>query len=332
MGHSVISRPLALAFRIAAVACLVAFEGGRAPVRAAYPERPVTIVVPFVAGGGNDIVARILSEPLSQALGQPVVIENRGGAGGNIGFATVARAKPDGYTILMASSSFAINPSLYRRVPYHPINDFAPVADLVFFPNAIVVPSGSSADTISRFITAAKAKPGKMNYATPGNGTLPHLAVELLKLRAGLDITHVPYRGGGPAIQALIGGQIEVACIGMSAVLPQVRAGKLNVVAVTGQRRWHELPKVPTLVESGFSGLVAETWQGFLAPTGTPRPLIDRLAAELIRILQRPATREKFRNAGFGIVAQGPDALGTRIANERTKWREVIDKAKLQIN
>ncbi len=300
------------------------------PSLAEYPERPVTIVVPFVPGGANDIVVRILTEPLAKALGQSVVVENRGGAGGSIGAAAVARAQPDGYTLLMGSTSFAVNPSLQRRTGYDPFKDFAPVVDMVFFPCVIAVRKDTPIDSFADLLAAAKREPGKLNYSTPGNGTLPHLAGELLKIKAGIDIVHVPYSGAGPAVQALLGGTVEIGVLSMSVGLPQVQAGTVKALAVTGRERWPDLPDVPTLAEAGYPEAAAETWQGFFAPAGTPADAIDRLARETIAILRQPDTREKYRHAGFGVTARGPQELRDRLAEEYPKWKTVIEKAGLR--
>ena len=300
------------------------------PAPAAYPERPITIIVPFPPGGANDIVVRILSEPLSKALGQPIVIENRGGAGGNIGIGAAARAQPDGYTILIAASGFAVNPSLYPKVPYDPFKDFVPVADLVFFPCVIAVRPDLGVTALSGLIAHAKSHPGKLNYSSPGIGTLPHLAAELLKLSAGIDVVHIPYNGAPPAAQALLGGTVEVGSMSMSVALPQAKAGHIRALAATGKERWTELPDVPTLGEAGFPEAVAETWQGFLAPAGTPDEAVNRIATEVMAILQRPDIRERFHNAGFGVVGGGPESLRARIAEEVPKWRDVITKARIK--
>ena len=323
MGHT------ASAFLRASLIVLGVFAFVR-PSLAEYPERPVTIVVPFVPGGANDIVVRILTEPLGKALGQSVVVENRGGAGGNIGAAAVARAQPDGYTILMGSTSFAVNPSLYRRAAYDPFKDFAPVVDMVFFPCVIAVRKDTPIDSFADLLKATKAAPGKLNYSTPGNGTLPHLAAELLKIKAGIDIVHVPYAGAGPAVRALLAGTVEVGVLSMSVGLPQVQAGTVKALAVTGRERWADLPDIPTLAEAGYPEAAAETWQGFFAPAGTPTEAVERLAKETIQILRQPDIREKYRNAGFGVTARGPHELGDRLAEEYPKWKAVIEKAGLR--
>ena len=212
---------------------------------ALYPERPVTIVVPFAPGGANDIVVRIIQQPLGDALGQPIVVENRGGAGGNIAFAWVARARPDGYTLLLAPNSFAVNPSLYDKVAYDPFRDFEPVAEISSFPVMFAVRADLGVNTLAELIARAREKPGSLNYATPGPGTLPHLATELLKQRAGIDMVHIPYAGAAPAAQALIGKTVDLGTLSISVAMPHIQAGLLKGLAVTGAERWPDLPDVP---------------------------------------------------------------------------------------
>ncbi len=296
---------------------------------ATYPERPVTIVVPFAAGGANDVVVRIIQHPLSEALGQPVIVENRGGAGGNIGFGFVARARADGYTLLLAPNSFAVNPSLYDKVPYDPFKDFEPVAEISFFPVTFVVRPDLGVNTLAQLITRAKETPGSLNYSTPGAGTLPHLATELLKLRTGIDMVHIPYSGAAPAAQALISKTVDVGTMSIAVAIPLIQAGTLKGLAVTGAERWPDLPDIPTVEEAGVPSSVSETWQGVLAPAGTPRNVIERLAAALIEIAQRPDVREKLRHAGFASTGRGPQAFAKRIAEDVPKWKEVIEKARI---
>jgi tripartite-type tricarboxylate transporter receptor subunit TctC len=232
--------------------------------------------------------------------------------------------------ILIAASGFAANPSLYPKVPYDPFKDFVAVADLVFFPCVITVRPDLGVRSLAELIAHAKAHPGRLNYSSPGIGTLPHLAAELLKLRVGIDMVHVPYNGAAPAAQALLGGTVEVGSMSMSVALPQAKAGTLQALAVTGRERWPELADVPTLGEADVPEAVAETWQGFLAPAGTPDGAVTRIATEVIAILERPDIRAKLHNAGFGVVGRGPDALRARIAEEVPKWRDVIAKARIK--
>jgi tripartite-type tricarboxylate transporter receptor subunit TctC len=324
--------PALMAFALPALRLLVSVGlialvlGGAS---AAYPERPVTIVVPFAPGGANDVVVRIIQQPLGEALGQPIIVENRGGAGGNIGFGFVARARPDGYTLLLAPSSFVVNPSLYDKVPYDPFKDFEPVAEITFFPVTFAVRPDLGVNTLADLIARAKEMPGRMNYSTPGPGTLPHLATELLKLRAGIDMVHIPYAGAAPAAQALISKTVDLGTMSISAAIPLLQAGSLKALAVTGAERWPDLPDVPTVTEAGVPASVSESWQGVLVPAGTPSDVIERLATALLAIAQRPNIRDKLRSAGFAATGRGPRAFAKRIAEDVPKWREVIERARI---
>jgi tripartite-type tricarboxylate transporter receptor subunit TctC len=318
--------------RLAAIfpALLFAIALSTGAAFATYPERPVTLVVPFAPGGANDIVARIIQPPLSEALGQPIVIENRGGAGGNIGFAWVARARTDGYTLLLAPSSFTVNPSLYDKVAYDPVRDFEPVAELSIFPNVFTMRSDAGVSSLQELVGRAKEKPGTLNYSTPGPGTAPHLVTELLKQRTGIDMVHIPYAGAAPAAQAVLGRTVDVGTMSVSVALPQIHAGHLKGLAVTGRERWADLPQIPTVAEAGVPEAVSEPWQGILVPAGTPKDVIDRLAAALVEIVRRPDVREKLRNAGFAATGRGPDAFARRIAEDLPKWKDVIEKARIR--
>jgi tripartite-type tricarboxylate transporter receptor subunit TctC len=314
------------ALRLAVSAGLLALLPGAAG--ATYPERPVTIVVPFAPGGANDVVVRIIQPPLSEELGQPIIVENRGGAGGNIGFGFVARARPDGYTLLLAPSSFVVNPSLYEKAPYDPFKDFEPVAEISSFPVTFAVRPDLGVNTLAELIARAREMPGRMNYSTPGPGTLPHLATELLKLRTGIDMVHIPYAGAAPAAQALIAKTVDLGTMSISAAIPLLRAGSLKALAVTGAERWPDLPDVPTVDEAGVPS-VSESWQGVLVAAGTPSDIIEGLATALLTVTQRPDVREKLRNAGFAATGRGPQAFAKRIAEDVPKWKEVIEQARL---
>ena len=320
-------RSALLSVRLFALMAALTLWGGSA--FAIYPERPVTIVVPFAAGGANDVVVRIFQQPLSEALGQPVIVENRGGAGGNIGFGFVARARPDGYTLLLAPNSFTVNPSLYEKAPYDPFKDFEPVAEISFFPVVFAVRPDLQVNTLKELIARAKEMPGRLNYSTPGPGTLPHLATELLKLRTGVDMVHIPYSGAAPAAQALIAKTVDIGTMSISVAMPLIQAGQLKALAVTGAERWPDLPDVPTVGETGVPASVSETWQGVLVPAGTPADVVDRLAKVLVAIAQRPDVREKLRNSGFAATGRGPQAFAKRIADDVPKWKEVIEKARI---
>jgi tripartite-type tricarboxylate transporter receptor subunit TctC len=320
---------LRLAQLLLAMSCATALSPGVA--FATYPERPVTIVVPFAPGGANDVVVRIIQQPLSEALGQPVIVENRGGAGGNIGFGFVARARPDGYTLLLAPNSFAVNVSLYDKAPYDPFKDFEPVAEISFFPVAFTVRPDMGVNTLQELIARAKATPGGLNYSTPGPGTLPHLATELLKLRTGIDMVHIPYSGAAPAAQALLAKTVDVGTMSIAVANPLIQAGTLKGLAVTGAERWLDLPDVPTVAEAGIPESVSETWQGVLVPAGTPKDIVDRLAKVLVETAQRADVRDKLRHAGFAATGRGPQAFAKRIADDVPKWKEVIEKARISV-
>ncbi len=314
-------RTLALAATFAATAL-----GG---ARAAYPDRPITIVACFPPGGGTDIAMRLISTPLGEALGQPVIVENRAGAGGSLGTAVVARAPADGYTLLGCSSAFVVNPSLYASVTYDPINDFTPIMVLGASPNVFVVPEDSKIKSMAEFIAAAKANPGKLNWTSPGVGTTPQLAGEFLKIATGIDMVHIPFTGAGPAMTAVLGGQVDMYAANLGSVTGIL--GRLRPLAVTAEKRWPGLPDVPTLDELGIDSPATDTFQAILAPGGTPQPVVDRLAKELSTILARPDIREKFANIGLPVVAEGPNAFRARIDLEVPMFKEVIDRAGLKI-
>jgi tripartite-type tricarboxylate transporter receptor subunit TctC len=314
------------------LAALAAFVSvGAATAQANYPERPITMVVCFPAGGGTDIAARLINIQLGEVLGKPMIIENRGGAGGTIGTAAVARASPDGYTLLSCSSAFVVNPSLYASAAYDPFKDFAPVMVLGASPNVFVLPEQSPLKSMPELLAKAKANPGKLNWTSPGAGTTPHLAGEVLKLRTGADMLHIPFTGAGPATSAVLGGQVDMYVANLGSVSALIDSGKVRPIAVTATTRWPDRPDVPTLEELGIKDAVSDTFQGIFAPAGTPQPIIDRLAKELTEILGRPDIREKFAKAGLPVVAEGPAAFRARIAREVPMYKEIIDKAGLRI-
>jgi len=307
----------------------VAFSLGSA--HAEYPDRPVTIVACFPAGGGTDLAVRMMHVELGKALGQPVIIENRGGAGGSVGTGAVARATPDGYTLLSCSSAFVVNPSLYANVSYDPIKDFIPIMVIGASPNVFVVPAQSKIQTMRELIAEAKANPGKMNWTSPGVGTTPQLAGELLKLKLGLEMTHIPYAGAGPANNAVLAGLVDFYVANYGSLTGLLNSGKVRPVAVTSKKRWPDLPDVPTLDELGVKDAESDTFQGVLAPAGTPQPVIDRLAKEMSKILADPEMQAKYVKLGLPVVAEGPAAFKARIEREVPMYKEVIDKAGLKI-
>jgi len=315
--------------RLAALVIILASLSATSPAAAAYPERPVTIVVPFAPGGANDIVVREIQQPLAEALGQPIVIENRGGAGGSVGYSYVARARPDGYTLLMAATGFVVNPSLYDKVQYDPLADFEHVTELSTFPVIYTVRPDMGVNTLQEFVGYAKARPGALNYSTPGAGTLPHLATELLKLHTGINMVHIPYAGAAPAAQALLSNTVDVASISITVAKPQLGVGAMKGLAVSGSERWPELPDVPTVGEAGVPAALADTWQGIMAPVGTPKEIIERLAAALTGVMRRPDVRERLLHAGFHATGRGPEAFHRRIVEELPKWKNVIQQARI---
>src|SRR5882757_1283234 len=301
---------------------------GLKQVRAAgYPERPIKIIVPFAPAGPTDIMARILSTHLGDALGGTLIVENKPGAGGNIGIGAAAHAEPDGYTLLITSSAYVVNPGLYARIPYDPYTDFAPIAELATSPNVILVDPKLGVNSIADLVARAKANPNELNYASPGIGTTPHLSGELFKIVCDVNLTHVPYSGAGPAIQALLSGTTQVAFAALPPARPQIEAAALKALAVTGAHRWFDLPDVPTMVELGYKDFVSDTFQGFLAPAKTPGATIELLAAKSIEILKTPKIAEQLRNNGFEVIANGPDGMKKRIEDEVPKWRDIVAKA-----
>jgi tripartite-type tricarboxylate transporter receptor subunit TctC len=298
------------------------------PARAAgYPERPIKIIVPFAYSGPTDIMARILTTPLGDAIGGSIIVENKPGAGGNIGIGAAAHAEPDGYTLLVTSSAYVVNPGLYTSIPYDPYKDFAPIAELGTSPNVILVNPKLAVNSIADLIAYAKSHPDELNYASPGVGTTPQLSAELFKIIAGVQITHVPFSGAGPAIQAILGGTTEIAFAALPPAHPHIESGALKALAVTGQRRWFDLPDVPTMIELGYKDFISDTFQGFLAPIKTAPAVIDLLSKKSIEILKRPAITKQLADNGFEVIANGPDGMKKRIDDEVPKWRDIIAKA-----
>ncbi len=294
---------------------------------AGYPERPVKIIVPFAPAGPTDIMARILVAHLGDAIGGTLIVENKPGAGGNIGIGAAARAEPDGHTLLITSSAYVVNPGLYAKIPYDPYTDFTPIAELATSPNVILVDPKLGVNSIPDLIARAKANPDELNYASPGIGTTPHLSGELFKIVGGIQITHVPFLGAGPAVQAVLSGTTQIAFAALPPARPHIESGALKALAVTGAHRWFDLPDVPTMVELGYTDFISDTFQGFLAPAKTPPAIVKLLSTKSIEILKTPAIAEQLRNNGFEIIANGPDGMRKRIADEVPKWRDIVAKA-----
>ncbi|YCA80549.1 tripartite tricarboxylate transporter substrate binding protein [Cupriavidus sp. JZ107] len=296
-----------------------------------WPARPIRMVVPFPPGSSPDLIARLVSEPLAQALGQPVIIENRPGAGGNIGTGQVARAAPDGYTLLFTINGPLVTaPTLSRHLPYDPVRQLAPVTLVATSPNVLVVDPRTGVRDLREFVALARARPGALNYGSVGNGSAAHLAMEQLKARAGISLEHIPYPGFPQIAAAMIAGQIQAAFMVPAIAMPQVNAGRLRVLAVTTSGRTSLLPSVPTVAESGYPGFEAISWQAVLAPAGTPAPIVDRLYRELVKIIGSDAVRAQMRAQYFMPAGTAPASLRQTMASEKARWDQVIRAAGVQ--
>jgi tripartite-type tricarboxylate transporter receptor subunit TctC len=290
-----------------------------------YPSQPIKMIVPFTAGGTTDILARTIGQKLSESLHQPVIVENRPGAGGNIGADAVAKAKPDGYTILMGTiGTQAINTSLYSKMPYDSARDFAPVTLVAIVPNVLMVHPSVPAKNVKELIALAKAKPGQLNFASSSTGGSPHLSGEMFKQMTGVDIVHVPYKGSAPAITDLLGGQVTLMFDNLPSGLPQVKAGKLRALGVTSARRSPAAPDIPTIAESGVPGYEVDSWFGILAPAGTPAEIVNKLNAEIVRILKLPDVNERLAEQGAQPVGDTPQHFAEHIRKETAKWAKVV--------
>jgi tripartite-type tricarboxylate transporter receptor subunit TctC len=308
------------------VGVVAAAAGVPAPAAAQsdWPTRSVRIVVPFAAGGTTDISARLLGEQLSPVLKQPVVVDNRAGAGGNIGAAEVARSAPDGYTFLMGTpGTQSINQFLYPKMPYDTDQDLVPVSHVVSVPNVLIVPATLGVKSLDELLALARSRPGQLTYGSPGNGTTGHLSTELFKSRAKVFVTHIPYRGSGPMLQDLLGGQITMAIDNLPSAMPHIKSGRLVALGVTSTRPVAELPGVKPIAAT-LPGYSAESWFVLMAPRGTPEPIVNRMSTEVDRILRQPAVIERFRSLGAEPVGGTPAQLARFIAEETKKWREVV--------
>jgi tripartite-type tricarboxylate transporter receptor subunit TctC len=301
-------------------------------VYAAYPEKTISLVSPFQPGGASDVLARVIVKPLSDALGQTVIIENKPGAGGNIGINYVGRAKPDGYTLLITTSVLVINPSLYKNAGFDPFKDFSPISDCGASPNVILTKANSGINSLSEMVTLAKNQPDVLNYAHAGVGVSPHLGMELFKSRAKINIAPIPYPGGGPAIQAVLGGSTQIGSINILGLMPHIKSGALIPLAQTGSERAAEMPNVPTLTELGYPNTEAETFVAILAPAGTPPAIVERLSKEINLILQNAEVSDRLKKFGFRVVAGGPEVLRARMQREVPMWKDIIEKAKVMVD
>jgi len=313
-------------FTLGALALSAAFVSQHAAAQSTgtFPNRPIRMIVPAAPGGGTDFSARTLAQPLSESLGQSVVVDNRPGASGNIGVELAAKSTPDGYTIVMPITSFAMNPHLFKKLPFDTLNDLAPITLASIAPLYLVVTPTLPATSVNELIALAKAKPGQLSYANSGNGTSAHLAGELFKKMAGVDLVSIPYRGGGPAVLDLIGGRVQVYFATIPAALNQVRAGKLRGLAVTSAKRVDLMPEVPTIAESGLPGYEIVGWFGLFAPAGTPAPVIAKLEKEFNNVLRLPDTQKRFASQGLVPGGGTSEELGRFLRAEIKKWGALI--------
>ena len=314
-------------------ASLATTVGGAARAQASdgYPKNPVRFIIPSAPGGPTDVMARMISSGLNAKFGQPALIINRPGAGGNIGVVQVAKSPADGYTLLIASTGFVVNPSLYREPGYDPFKDFLPITELGSSPNVVLVHPSSNITSMAQLIDMAKKSKEKLNVINPGQGSTPHLTAELLQIKAGIPIENIPYNGAGPAIAALLGKTTPVGITALPPAHPQIKSGALRAIATTGETRWFDLPDVPTLKESGFPDLVSETFQGMYAPAGTPADIVQRVARDTLAVLADPVVVGKLRDVGFDVRASGPEGLAARVKKEVPMWKDVIVKSGMDL-
>jgi tripartite-type tricarboxylate transporter receptor subunit TctC len=297
----------------------------------AYPSRPLRFVVPFPPSGSNDIIARALVARLSDELGQTVIVDNRGGANGVIAMEIVARAPPDGYTLVLAYiANLGTAPALNPNLPYDPIKDFAPISHIATAPSIGVIHPAVPARSLQELVALSRAKPNAISFGTAAVGAIGHLSGELINRMAGIRMQHVPYKGGGQAVTDVLAGQIPLAILGMTAVAPHVRAGRLRALFTTGEKRSFAFPDVPTVAEQGFPGFAADAWYGLLAPARTPRPLVDKLHAEVVRITKLPDAQERLANVGFEIVGSNPEEFANVIRDDIPKWTKIVREAAIR--
>jgi tripartite-type tricarboxylate transporter receptor subunit TctC len=298
-----------------------------------YPTKPIRVVVPFPAGGTTDVLARAAAQKLTETLGQAAVVDNRPGAGGNIGAELVAKSPPDGYTLLMGTvGTHAINPSLYPKMPYDHVRDFAPIILVAGVPNVLVINPALPVNSVQELIAYAKANPGKLNFASSGNGTSIHLSGELFKTMTGLQIAHIPYKGSAPALQDLVGGQVQLMFDNLPSSLALIKAGRLKALAVTSRERAAALPDVPTMAEAGLPGFEASSWFGLLAPAGTPQPIIARLNGDVAKWLASPEAKDKLLAQGAIAAGGTPEDFARQIAAETAKWQKVVKDSGAKID
>lgn len=319
--------------RLVGVAAIAVFAAGSHAQTTTWPSKPIKWVVPFAPGGTTDILARTVGEKLSIALGQPVIVDNKPGAGGGVGAELTARAPADGYTIMGGTiSTHAINASLYSKLPYDPVKDFAPITLIARVPNLLVVNPSLPAGNVTELIALLKANPGKYTFASSGNGTSQHLSGELFKTMAGVDMQHIPYKGSPPALQDVVAGQVSMTFDNITTALPLAKGGKLRALAVTTSKRSAVAPDVPTLAESGLPGFEVGSWQGVFAPAGTPPEIVRRLNSEIVKILNTPEVRDKLTALGAEPVGNSSEEFSAMVKAEVVKWADVVKKSGARVD
>ena len=300
---------------------------------AGYPRKPVRLIVPFPPGGGTDILARPIAQKLTERWGQQVIVDNRAGAGGTIGADLTAKSPPDGYAFMLGTNgTHGINQSLYRSLPYDTLRDFTPITLVAIAPNILVVHPSVPVKSVRELLALAKAKPGALNYATPGNGTPPHLAAEIFKSMAAVDLTHVPYKGAGPAVIDLLSGQMQLMFANAPVVLPHIRAGKLRSLATTSAKRLSILSDFPTIAESGLPGYEADTWYGMFGPAGMPAPLLDKINQDVVRVLTLPEIKQLFAGQGAEVSTNTPVQFAAVLKTEVAKWAKIIKQTGIHVD
>jgi tripartite-type tricarboxylate transporter receptor subunit TctC len=318
---------------VSVAAVLAAFVlADAASAQGVYPSKPIRMIVPFPPGGGTDILSRLVANKLTESVGWQIVVDNRGGAGGNIGLDAAAKAAPDGYTMVMGqTSNLTINPSLYSKLPYDSLRDFTPVSVVASSPIAFMVFAKAPYRTFNDLIVAGKAKPGEVTFATTGNGTVGHLTGELIQRVAGVRYVHVPYKGSAQAFPDLLGGRIGFFLASLETAIPQMKAGAIRTLAVTSAQRVPVLPEIPTVAESGYPGFETTTWYGILVPKGTPQPIVARLGTEIVKVLESADVKERMAANGGATIKPGPAAFDAQLKSELTKWSRVIKEAGVKI-
>jgi len=298
----------------------------------AFPSKPIRILVGFAPGGAMDIVARAVGQKVSESVGQPVIVDNKPGAGSNIAIRALIESAPDGYTVMLVANGLAANPALYQPAPFDPERDVVPVALVARLPVVIAVNAKSELASLAALVEAAKARPGTVLYASPGNGSTPHLAVELFARAAGIELQHVPYKGGAPAISDVLGGQLPLVAVNAVEVLPHVKAGRLRVLAALSAERVPTLPDTPTIAESGYRGFEASVWHAFVAPRGTPPAVVEKMSAEVRKALASPDVKERLAGLGAEVSPSGPGELGALVRMERDRYGKLIREAGIKAN